>query len=84
MSQKEQITRKQIKKIAKIYAAGIVYNAMGCGADSELFTEEQNEMLQNEVEKWSGRIARGLPMEIFKLASLNQIVNYVRNENIQI
>lgn len=76
MPQKGQITRKQLQKAAKIYAAGIVYNALGCGGDSELLTEEQHEYFANEVDKWAGRIAKGLPDEVFKIGSLDEIIIY--------
>lgn len=43
------MTRKVIKLAAKYYAAGVVYNALGCGGSSELLTSDEWEIFQEEV-----------------------------------
>jgi len=69
--------KSDIRKAAKIYAANIVYNSLGTGAHSDKITEDEHEYFAQQVDYVAGRIANGLPDEIFKLAGLDDIFDYV-------
>jgi len=43
------MTKAQIKKLAKLYAANIVYNAVASGPSSKLLTDDEHEAFCNQV-----------------------------------
>lgn len=77
------MTKKQIRKVAKIYAACVVYNSLGTGAGTTEIIENDNDYFEKQIDRIAGMIASGLPNEIFQLASLEQIIQYVINSAIK-
>ena len=50
-----------LKSAAKIYAANLIINAMGTGADSHLFnSEEERSFMAEELETIANRIISGI------------------------
>lgn len=73
--------KQQIKKIAKIYAAVLIDNALGTGANAEIFTDEERELFSIEVDKIGKKLAKGFSDEIFQIVCLDDIVNYVKSQS---
>jgi hypothetical protein len=56
MKTMESVRKKIIKEAARIYAANLIFNALGTGADSDLFREGEKELMAAELEKIANRI----------------------------
>lgn len=50
------IRKKIIKEAAKLYAASLVWNSLGTGADSDLFLDGEREYFHDQLIKISERI----------------------------
>jgi hypothetical protein len=75
------MTNKQIELCAKVYAAVLIYNAMGTGANSECFTDPSDiDKLSSELELMSYRMTMKLPgsLSVLGYASLDDVVNYAK------
>jgi hypothetical protein len=51
------MTKKQIKALADLYAASVVYNSLGNGASAEGMTDSEHEQFQHEVNVLAERMA---------------------------
>lgn len=78
------MTKNQLKKVAQIYSAVLLNNALGTGASAENMTLEEREYFADQVENISKRVGKGLPGEIFQISSLDSIVDYVLTGEINI
>ena len=68
--------KAKLRRIAKIYAAHVIVNAMGSGAYSELLSIDEEEFIAAEVEK----IANRLTTAPLHMGELDQIIKFVDNE----
>jgi hypothetical protein len=68
------MTKIEIRKIARIYAANTVYNLAGAfGSYSELLTEDENKLLSEEIIL----IADKMTHVRLNFGELGQIIKYV-------
>lgn len=74
------MTNKQIKKLAKLFAAGVTFNAIGAGADSDLLTEEERNQLANEMNKIAYKLIKeaNAETEALFIADLDHLIEYVK------
>lgn len=75
------MTKKQIKALADLYAAGVVYNALGCGGSSELMSDAEHNAFQAEVMAIGERLAakRGeMGMLSLSYGCLDTLVNFCK------
>lgn len=72
------MTKKQIKKLAKLFAAGVTFNALGTGADSSLMTEEERTMLGNEMSKIAFKLIKeaNAETEALFIGDLDRLIEY--------
>ena len=70
------MTKRQIKKIAKVYAAVSIDNALGTW-DGDGMTCEEAEFFTECIHKISLDISKGMPRSIYKLGTIHQIVKFV-------
>lgn len=66
-------SNRKIKRVAKIYSASLILNAMGTGAYSAYLTENDHELLHIEMLKISQRLNDDT------CGSLDEIVLLVKN-----
>ncbi len=51
-----KVRKRLVKQVAKIYAAGLLYHAMGSGASADELTEDENDLLQSYVKEMALKI----------------------------
>lgn len=67
------LSQRKLSKIAKIYAANLVRNALCGGCHSELITEDDKQLLDDELQIIADRISKD------QLATLDEIIQKVKN-----
>lgn len=74
------MNKKQLKLLAKMYSAVLVYHSLGTGASSDEFTLDDEEYFANEVEKIAVKMVQSLPgnEEVFRIGSLDGLIDYIK------
>jgi hypothetical protein len=74
------MTKAQIKKLARLYAANIVYNAVASGPSSALLTDDEHEAFCNQVTDTAHKMLKNIkggPESLF-IGSLDGLIEYVK------
>jgi hypothetical protein len=72
------MTRKQSNRLAKLYAANVLYNALGNGAHSDLMSNYEHDVFCEKVKSIAIKLAKSLSggVESLQLGTLDDLVAY--------
>ncbi len=72
------MTRRQQDRLAKLYAANVLYNALGSGAHSDLMSNYEHEIFCKKVETIAIKLAESISggAESLRLGTLDELVAF--------
>ena len=75
--------KRQIEKLAKLYAANVVYNALSQGASSDLLTDDELEQFSDEVKEVALEMVSTIRNgnESLGIGSLDGLIKFVKGQD---